>query len=86
MSDLREYGRSLTEAMQHREFVVPRELQTGRTTEEALGLMQRWMGQYGELLQAWPALVEAARRLRSNGQGLAKHVVKKRARRSASLK
>jgi hypothetical protein len=72
--DLRDYTRTLTEAMQHREYVVPRELQPGRTTEEALELMRQWVGRYGELLQAWPALVDAARRLRGNEQRLAKAV------------
>ena len=70
-TDLRDYHATLTEAMQRREYVVPREMRMDRTVEEALAILRQWLGLFGELLQAWPALVESARRLRGNGRKMA---------------
>lgn len=43
---------------------TPSELSEGRTREEAEALTRRFVGDFGRLLLAWPALFAAARRLR----------------------
>jgi hypothetical protein len=46
------------------DYLVPRDVGHG-------GLAQELVGKFGELLEAWPRMVAAARRLRANGCRLA---------------
>jgi hypothetical protein len=57
----------LTGALEEETADVPLDLQTGRSADEARGLMQRLIGGYGALLQAWPAMVQATLELRAAG-------------------
>ena len=49
------------------DYMVPRDLRDGRDAEEARRLSQELVAKFGELLEAWPTIVAAARRLRANG-------------------
>jgi len=49
------------------DYVVPIDLRRGREIEEARRLSQELVAKFGELLEAWPAIVAAAGRLRMNG-------------------
>jgi hypothetical protein len=53
------------------DYLVPRDLRLGRDADEASRLGQELVGKFGELLEAWPTLVDAAKRLRVNGCRLA---------------
>ncbi len=57
----------LTGALRRRPPIFPLDLQSGRTPDEARALMQRLIGGYGALLQAWPAMVQATLELREKG-------------------
>ena len=48
-------------------YLVPRDLLQGRDADAACRLGQELVGKFGELLDAWPTLVDAAKRLRVNG-------------------
>jgi hypothetical protein len=61
------------EAIAAPEYYLPYDLlRAGCPPEQALARGQRILRSFGELLVAWPALVEAARALRSAGRGLAR--------------
>jgi hypothetical protein len=49
------------------DYLVPRDLLAGREAGEARRLSQELVTRFGELLEAWPTIVAAARRLRANG-------------------
>jgi hypothetical protein len=49
------------------DYIVPRDLRHGHDAEEARRLSQELVARFGELLEAWPTIVAAARRLRANG-------------------
>ena len=51
--------------------VVPSDLLLELPPDQALGVMQRLVFQYGELLELWPDMWEAARNLKENGRTLA---------------
>jgi hypothetical protein len=51
-------------------YLVPRDLRHGRDAGAARLLRQELVARFGELLEAWPALVAAARRLRASGRRL----------------
>jgi hypothetical protein len=51
--------------------VVPVDLLTEGDADRALTVMQRLVLRFGELLEYWPAIHDAARRLREDGQTLA---------------
>jgi hypothetical protein len=53
------------------EYIVPRDLRDGREADAARRLSQELIGRFGELLEAWPTIVDAARRLRAQGRRLA---------------
>jgi len=53
------------------DYIVSRDLRHGHDAEEARRLSQELVARFGELLEAWPTLVAAARRLRANGCRLA---------------
>ena len=50
--------------------VVPSDLRHGRDVEDTRQLSQELVAEFGELLEAWPAIVAAAGRLRANGRRL----------------
>ena len=52
------------------EYVVPRDLREGRSVERARRFSQHLVARFGEVLEAWPTIVAAARRLRANGSRL----------------
>ena len=58
------------EALGYDDFDIPFDLKTARSPEENRRLMQALIGRFGESLQAWPAMVTAARELREEGRGL----------------
>jgi hypothetical protein len=45
------------------EYLVPRDLLDGRGADAARRLSQELIGRFGELVEAWPTIVDAARRL-----------------------
>jgi hypothetical protein len=49
------------------DYIVPRDLGNAGDLDSARRLAQELMGKFGELVEAWPALVEATSRLRANG-------------------
>jgi len=51
--------------------LVPRDLRQDRDVDAARRLGQELVGKFGELVEAWPTMVAAARRLRVNGFRLA---------------
>lgn len=53
---------------------VPVDLAEGRDPAAARGLTRRLVLRYGQLLEAWPALVDGARRLRARGVRVAEPV------------
>jgi len=57
----------LSKATSTEDYLVPRDLRHGRDAEEARRLSQELVARFGELLEAWPAIAAAARRLRANG-------------------
>jgi hypothetical protein len=69
--DVRRMIKVISEASTAEDHLVPRDLRHGRDTEAAGRLGQELVGRFGELLEAWPAIVTAARRLRVNGCRLA---------------
>ena len=58
------------ESIAHDDFDIPFDLKSDRPAEESRALMQTLIGRFGALLQEWPAMVEAARTLREEGQGI----------------
>jgi hypothetical protein len=56
------------QALEHEDFDIPLELKAQRADTENRQLMQRLLASYGELLQDWPDMVEAARALREEGR------------------
>jgi hypothetical protein len=55
-------------------FTIPRDLPGDRGADETRRLVQELILRYGDLLDAWPALVEAARRLKSKEHRLTRRV------------
>jgi hypothetical protein len=53
------------------DFDIPHDLKTGRTSAENRLFMQTLIARYGQLLQEWPAIVEATRELHAVGVNLA---------------
>jgi len=53
------------------DYVVPRDLRHEHGVEAVRRLSQELIARLGELLEGWPAIVAAARRLRANGCRLA---------------
>lgn len=69
----KDHWRRLSEALTTEEYFIPRDLGDG-TAEEVQRAAQRMVLQFGQVLRDWPAIMEAARRLRSRGVRLAKPV------------
>jgi hypothetical protein len=49
------------------DYTVPRDLMSGEGIDATRQLSQEFVGRFGELLEAWPTLVTAARTLRARG-------------------
>jgi len=56
------------------DYLVPRDLRQGRDVGTARELGRELIGKFGELLEAWPALVAAATRVRAKGCRLSESV------------
>lgn len=52
------------------DLLLPRNLQSGRSAGETLELMRTLIREYGKLLEAWPAVLEASRYLHEGGHPL----------------
>jgi len=70
-ADVERLCRTVKAHFVHPEYIVPAELRSGCSADDALRLLQRTFVALGELLDAWPALIDAARALRSRGERLA---------------
>jgi hypothetical protein len=68
--DVRRMIALLWKATGEDEYIVPRDLREGRGADAARRLSQELIGRFGELLEAWPAIVDAARRLRAQDRRL----------------
>jgi hypothetical protein len=68
--DVRRMMALLWKATAADEYIVPRDLREGRGADAARRLSQELIGRFGELLEAWPAIVDAARRLRTQDRRL----------------
>ena len=58
------------ESIAHDNFDIPFDLKSDRSLEESRALMQTLIARFGALLQEWPAMVEAARPLLEEGDGI----------------
>ena len=65
--DVRKTIEFLRLAAAGKDYVVPRDLGDALDVDAARLLTQELVAKYGELLEAWPALVEATRQLRTRG-------------------
>jgi hypothetical protein len=63
--DVRKTIETLRATAASADYIVPRDLCEGRDRPRALELARELIMKYGELLDAWPVLVESARRLRA---------------------
>lgn len=61
---------TLRAALPKEDYTVPRDLLAGRTVDEARALTRRLVLKFGQLLEAWPDIVDAARHLRDTGRRL----------------
>ncbi len=61
-------------SLQQEDFDIPHDLKTRRTSAENRVFMQELFRRYGQLLQEWPAIVEATRELKAAEVGLAAQV------------
>jgi hypothetical protein len=69
--DLKAYLDDLCEAMTRSGYIIPYDLLSRHSRDEARQLSQRLLYQFGQLLYWWPEIVKAAGVLRSRGQRLA---------------
>ncbi len=65
--DVRRTIDALRKTVTKSDYIVPRELRNADDLNSTRRLTPRLVSKFGGLLEAWPALVEAARRLRTNG-------------------
>lgn len=72
--DVRRAQDALRQALPREDYVVPVDLLEGRTPAEARELSKRVVFKFGQLLQAWPDIVAAAKDLRSRGVSLSKEL------------
>ncbi len=73
-ADCDRYMQTLLDSVTERGYVIPRDLQAGRSLDEARRLSQSLIRRYGELLLLWPDILETARLLRAKGIRLAEPV------------
>jgi hypothetical protein len=71
VEDIHKQVEALRKAMTDPHYVVPLDLRLECDMEEARHLSQQYVWKFGQLLQAWPEIVAAAKRLRSQGIRLA---------------
>jgi len=64
----------LRRAPEHADYVVPRDLGAAIDVSAARQLSRELVANYGELAEAWPSMVEAARRLRAAGRRVSEPV------------
>ena len=69
--DVHDYTSRLRESMLLPGYIVPSDLAPGRDVDDARRLTQDFVRRFGQLLETWPAMVDAARRLRAQGHRLA---------------
>ncbi len=69
-ADVRAHIDSVIDALTTPGGLVPIDLRSGRSPDEAMELCRAMVREYGELLVWWPAIVEAARGLREAGLGM----------------
>jgi hypothetical protein len=69
--DVQLYLETLRSSFTADDYLVPPDLKT-RFAEEALPVMQRLIARFGDLLQCWPAMLDAARSLAADGEELAR--------------
>jgi hypothetical protein len=72
--DVRRMIDLMSKASTAKDYLVPRDLLRDRDGEEARRLGQELVRKFGELVEAWPALVAAATRLRVRGSRLTEAV------------
>jgi hypothetical protein len=72
--DLRRTIELMSKASTAQDYLVPRDLRRCREAGEARRLGQELLRKFGELVEAWPALVAAAGRLKVNGSRLTEAV------------
>jgi hypothetical protein len=70
VQDTRTFIALFRQSLTGRECGVPLDLTLGRSMDDARRLAQKIVRTFGELIVAWPALIDAARRLRERGQRL----------------
>jgi hypothetical protein len=68
--DVEDHLANIREAITADDFDIPYDLKASRTPAENRAFMQVLFARYGQLLQEWPAIVEATRELRAAGIGL----------------
>ena len=68
------YRQHLSQALATGEYFIPRDVAEGGTGDEIQQAAQRVVLQFGRVLRAWPAMVEAAKMLRGRGVRLAQPV------------
>lgn len=72
VADLDDYLSGLREAMNSPAYIIPRDVVlAGRSQDEARRLSRLLVLRFGQLLQAWPAMFEAAKELREHDERLA---------------
>ena len=67
-NDVKRMIERLSRAPTAEDDLVPRDLRLGHDLDVARRLSQGLVARFGELLEAWPTIVAAARRLRANGR------------------
>ena len=72
--DVKRTLQALRHVLPTAEYVVPRDLLAGRDLDTARTLTRRLVLQFGQLLEAWPDIVEAAKHLRANGRRVARPI------------
>jgi hypothetical protein len=68
--DVRRMIELISKASTAEDYLIPRDLRHDADVDEARRLAQELLRKFGELLEAWPTMVAAARRLRVNGYRL----------------
>ena len=69
--DVEAYLANVRESLEQEDFDIPLDLKASRTSAESRALMQQLFARYGDLLQEWPAIVEATGELSAEGTGIA---------------
>jgi len=69
--DVQAYLAHVRDALTAPDFDIPLDLRGTRSDEENRAFMQQLVARFGALLQAWPALVQAAREINSRGDWMA---------------